>query len=69
MPTKVYPSVEKALAEGDYEELSRLGKRGGQVSARRRKAKKLLLLARREWLLDGAREMAEQANEHICPVE
>ncbi len=54
-----YPSVEKAKLEKDKKGLSYLGQKGG----RSRKQRRLSL-----WL-SGSREMGQEANENICPVD
>lgn len=59
-------SVRSAQLDGDTELLSYLGRLGNKVKTRRARARRERAL---NTLLAGAREMALQAHEDICPVD
>lgn len=66
-PKKVPPPIVKfAMIVGDRDKLSRLGKAGAarkkEIAARDREIRERMMLA-------CAAEMAEQANEDICPID
>ncbi len=61
LKTTGYKSVDVALACGDTEELSRLGKKGVDS---RKKIQQIKILVR----LSGAVEAQREAHEDICPL-
>ena len=67
------PVVSRAIFEDDRLLLSYLGRKGAQNRKNNLREKKLRekkdLERQLKMMLEGSREMAEQANEHICPVD
>jgi hypothetical protein len=72
--------VQRAIFDGNWGALSAYGKKGAKSREKKRLAVRLAKEAqeseknqawerRKKVLLAGAREMAIEANEHICPVD
>ena len=71
--TKFNRRVFQARVNLNYEELSRLGKKGAEARRIKAKAEKAreeaIAKAKRALFLSGAREMLREANEDICPID
>jgi len=66
-------SVLEAKLRGDIDRLRELGRRGGLATARKRRKQKKetqdFLDFNLERAVAGSREMRQQANEHIAPLD